>query len=279
MNWYDSPYETVAQRKERAQRTLKRLQKKQPGLQPIAIEGKELAKTWWGKAWNGNLERYADFSSRIDRGRSYVKNGFVLDLQISRGSIDALVMGMAPMPYSVQIKIAALTKQKWKRIKQRSKDRIDSLQELMDGKFPRDLEEIFTAKGAGLFPSPGEIKFSCSCPDWAVMCKHVAAAFYGVGARLDHSPELFFSLRGVAVDDLISFAVKRRKRELLGPASRKKKSSRIIEADDPGLSALFNIDLTETSPVKKAPGKKTVKKTSGGRPAANKAARRKQGKK
>ena len=271
MSWYYRPYESIAKRKSRAQRTLKRLQKKHPDLEPILIEGKGLAKTWWGKAWNSNLENYADFSNRIGRGRSYVKNGFVLDLKITRGKIDALVMGTEPKPYSIQIKIAALSKKKKETIKKKSKDKIDSLQELLEGKFPKGLEEIFTAKGAGLFPSPKEIKMGCSCPDWATMCKHVAATLYGVGARLDQAPELFFSLRGVDVGDLVDFAVKQRKTELLDSVSRKKKSSRVIKDGEAELSTLFNIDFSEADtltarakPVKKASKKKktTTKKAT-----------------
>ena len=266
MSWYYYPrYETVAERKSKAQRNLKRLQKKHPDMQPIVIEGKGLVKTWWGKAWNANLERYADYSNRIGRGRSYVKNGFVLDLKITGGCIDALVIGTEPQPYSVRIKITRLTKQKWAAIKKKSRDKIDSLQELLDGSFPRELEEIFTAKGAGLFPSPKEITLSCSCPDWAAMCKHVAATLYGVGARLDKDPELFFFLRGGNVSDLVSYAVNKRKKELLGSVSKEKLSSRIMEGDDANLSALFDIDIAEAGtrtgrakPKKKKPARKII---------------------
>jgi uncharacterized Zn finger protein len=247
MSWYYNypRRETVAERKRKAQRNLQRLRKKHPDIRPIVIEGKGPAKTWWGKAWNANLERYADYSNRIGRGRSYVKNGFVLDLKITRGCVDSLVMGTRPQPYSVRIKIAGLTQQKWAAIKKKARDKIDSLQELLDGSFPRELEEIFTARGAGLFPSPQEIKLSCSCPDWAVMCKHVAAALYGAGARLDEDPGLFFTLRGVDVGDLVSTAVNRRRKELLGSVSGKKRSPRVIEGGDARLASLFNIDIAE----------------------------------
>lgn len=263
MSWfYYPPYVTVAERNKKAQRKLQGLRRKQPDIQPIIIEGKGLAKTWWGKAWNANLERYADFSNRIGRGRSYVRNGFVLDLKIGKGSIDALVMGTDPQPYSVRIKIAALSKKKQSTIKKQSKDKLDSLQALLDGGFPRELESIFTAKDTGLFPAPKEIRLSCSCPDWAVLCKHVAAALYGVGARLDEDPSLFFSLRGVTVDNLIGRALRQRKKELLGAASKKKKSSRIIEDDDAGLAALFDIDMANAEAPASA-AKSTRKKTTG----------------
>lgn len=284
MSWYYYPRrETVAERKSKAQKNLKRLIKKHPDIQPIIIEGKGLVKTWWGKAWNANLERYADYSNRIGRGRSYVKNGFVLDLKITRGRIEALVMGTSPQPYSVSIKIKGLTQRKWTSIKRKSRDKIDSLHELLDGSFPRELEEIFTAKGAGLFPSPQEIILSCSCPDWAVMCKHVAATLYGVGARLDGYPELFFSLRGVDVGELVSFAVNRRKTELLGSVSGKKRSARVIENDDARLASLFNIDLAEAEPrtggaelkkEKRKPAGKAARKTVIKKKTVNKSVRR-----
>lgn len=259
MNWDEyPPYVPVAERKKRAQRKLKSLRKKQADIQPIVIEGKGLAKTWWGRSWNANLESYADYSNRIGRGRSYVKNGFVLDLKISKGMIHALVMGSRSQPYSIQIKIARLPAKKWTTIKNKSKAKIESLQELLDGTFPRDLEELFTARGTGLFPSPREIKLSCSCPDWATMCKHIAAALYGVGAKLDMEPELFFSLRGVDVGDLVSFAVSRRKTELLDSVATTKKASRIIKGGDSVLANLFDIEFVEAS--KSKPIKKTAKK-------------------
>lgn len=271
MNWgYYPPYVSVAERKSRAQRKLKILRKKKPDIQPIIIEGKGLARTWWGKAWNANLERYADYRNRIGRGRSYVKNGFVLDLKISKGTIDALVMGSESQPYSIRIKITGLTAKKWAAIKKKSKDKIESLQELLDGKFPRDLEELFTAQGTGLFPSPREIKLSCSCPDWATMCKHVAAALYGVGAKLDAVPELFFSLRGVDVGDLVYFAVNKRKTELLDSMVKNKKSSRFIEGDDVELANLFDIDFAK--PGKLKPIRKTSKKKA--KPIAKKVAKK-----
>ena len=266
MYWYYPPYVTVAERKKKAQKRLQQLRKKNPDIQPVLIEGQGLSKTWWAKAWNANLESYADYRNRIERGRSYVKNGFILDLSITSGRIEALVLGSAPKPYSVGIQITKLTKQKWAAIKKRSKDRIDSLQSLLDGSFPKDLEELFRAKDGGLFPSPKEIKLSCSCPDWAIMCKHVAATLYGVGARLDTDPGLFFSLRGVVVSDLVGFAVARRKEELLDSARNKKKSSRILESGDADLAALFDIDLAAADSPE---GNKKLKKKTAGKKTRN----------
>lgn len=174
----------ISRRHIRAARKLKQLQKKNPNIKPILLEGHSIARTWWAKAWNVNLERYADYSNRIGRGRSYVRNGAVLDLQIKPGEVTALIQGTARNPYTVIIKIKRLSAATWKDIRRACEGRLDSLQELLMGEFPKTLGELFTAKGKGLFPSPKEIEFSCSCPDWAYMCKHVAATLYGISARL-----------------------------------------------------------------------------------------------
>ena len=193
----------VARKKEKAAKKLKELMKKNPDMKPVALEGSALARTWWGKAWNRNLERYADYSNRIGRGRSYVRHGAVLDLQIGSCEIRALVQGSAPKPYSVIIKITALKKNVWQEITAACEGMLESLQGLLAGEFPKTLGEIFTAKDSGRYPSPKEIKFSCSYRDWASMCKHVAAALYGAGTRLDEDPKLFFQLRNIGMGELI----------------------------------------------------------------------------
>src|SRR5215475_6351097 len=159
MRYYETfpPYVPVAQRRARADQQLRQLQKKNPHLKPVLLTGQSLATTWWGKSWNNNLERYADYRNRIGRGRSYVRHRAVLDLQLTLGHITALVQGSEAQPYRVAITF-------------------DSLSALLAGTFPQALKDLFFAKGAGLFPSPREIHFDCSCPDWAAMCKHVAAA-------------------------------------------------------------------------------------------------------
>ncbi len=235
------PYVSVAERRAKAEKKLRQLKKKNPGITPVIIEDGKIAKTWWGKSWNKNLESYADFSNRIGRGRSYVRHGSVLHLEIQRRKVSALVQGSASRPYKVAIEIEKIPKRTWKNLKQESAGKLDSLQELLAGKFPKALGKLFTEPGEGLFPSPGEISFSCSCPDYADMCKHVAAALYGIGARLDQKPALFFTLRDVAIDDLVSQALESKSQELLEKA--KKKSDRVIENTD--LSSLFGIQLDE----------------------------------
>jgi len=230
-----APYVSVAEKKAKAKKMLAKLKKKNPDLQPITIEGTKIAKTWWGMAWNKNLESYADYSNRIGRGRSYVRNDAVLNLQISTGKIEALVYGSGRNPYTIEIEIDQLVSEKWNDIITRCSQQIDSISDLALGKFPKELEFIFTEKGKGLFPSPKEIHFDCSCPDWASMCKHIAAVLYGIGARLDDDPSLFFKLRGIDVEALIKKSVEEKMKSMLENADQK--TSRVI--DDADIGDLF----------------------------------------
>jgi len=240
MSYWGYPrYVSVAEKKAKATKKLKKLKKKIPDIKPIVIEGRALARTWWGKSWNKNLERYADYSNRISRGRSYVRHGAVLDLRIDSGKVMALVQGSTSKPYKVVISIKAISQTNLRTIKKRCKGQVKSLQDLLAGKFPKALGEIFFAEREGLFPNPQAISFNCSCPDWASMCKHVAATLYGIGARFDQDPSLFFKLRGVDTNDFIAQAVKDKTAELL--KKTRKKSAKVIEGAD--LSAIFGIDM------------------------------------
>lgn len=231
-------YVTVAERKLKAEKKIASLRKKNPNISPVIIKGKKIAKTWWGEAWNKNLEKYSDYASRIERGRSYVRHGSVLDLKIKKGNISALVLGSGSRPYKVNINVKPLTQKMWNEITKESAGQIESLQELVEGKFPRVLQELFTAKGKGIFPSPKEIELHCNCPDYAKMCKHIAAVLYGVGARLDESPKLFFELRNINIDDLISEAINKKSQTLLEKS--KIKSSRVIDESD--ILDLFGVE-------------------------------------
>jgi len=243
MAYWDYPrYVSVAEKRAKAARKLKQLRKKNPAIQPIVLEGRAIAKTWWGKSWNLNLERYADYTNRIGRGRSYVRHGAVLDLQISAGQVKSMIQGSRTKPYTVTIKIKEITKEIWKNMKAACAGKLDSLPELLSGKFPKALGEVFTAQGRGLFPSPQEIGFECSCPDWAYMCKHVAATLYGIGTRLDDDAGLFFKLRKVKIDDLIQQTLKDHSYKLLEKA-KKMSPGKIAESD---LSGMFGIDMEET---------------------------------
>ena len=201
-DWGWPPYVPVAERRARALKQAEKLRKKGQPLAPVVIAGRTIAATFWGNAWCENLERYGDYENRIPRGRTYVRNGSVVDLKIGTARVDALVSGSHL--YSVAIEIRSLKAEVWRGVKGACTGRIGSLLELLQGKLSREVMEIVTRPRTGLFPEPAEISFRCSCPDWASMCKHVAAVLYGVGARLDREPELLFCLRGVDHRELIA---------------------------------------------------------------------------
>lgn len=239
MSWYDgfAPYVPVAERKRQAAKEIEKLKKKGQVCQPIVLEGRTIANTFWGKAWCKHLESYSDFENRLPRGRTYVRNGSVIDLKVGIGEITALVSGSSI--YKVKITIAKVVADKWNKIVNECSGKIDSLIELLQGKFSKAVMQIMTDPEKGLFPHPKEIKLSCSCPDWAAMCKHVAAVLYGVGARLDNKPEELFVLRQADHGELITKA---------GSTSITKSSAdqsdQIFGNDE--LSSLFGIDLRDT---------------------------------
>lgn len=238
--WYEwRPYVSVAQRRRKAEREMKKLREKGRLMSPVRIEGRAIARTFWGKAWCDNLERYSDFENRLPRGRTYVRNGSVLDLQIAAGAVSALVSGSDI--YKVEVKVSPLGKNRWKRICKDCAGAIHSLVELLQGRFSNGVMERLCQQKTGLFPSPSEIEFSCSCPDWASMCKHVAAVLYGVGARLDHEPGLLFPLREVDQDELIANAGKG-----LPLSAKALAPDRILEAD--GLSEMFGLEMSANEP-------------------------------
>jgi len=198
------PYVSVAQRRANAAKEASRLARKGRTMTPVRPAGRAIATTFWGKSWCDNLESYSDFANRLPRGRSYIRNGSVVDLQIAPGKITALVSGSSL--YTIEIKIRPLPKDVWTRVQRACAGQIDSLIEMLQGRLSSKVMQTVTRREDGLFPKPGEIEMDCSCPDWAGMCKHVAAALYGVGVRLDDKPELLFHLRGVDPAELISKA-------------------------------------------------------------------------
>jgi len=203
MNWYHKPYVPVEQRRRKADQKLAALRKKGQVIEPVtaATARGRIAASFWGEAWCKHLESFSDFENRLPRGRSYLRNGSVLHVGIEPGQIHALVMGSSI--YTQTIRINPLPKDKWEAVKRRCQGKIGSLVELLQGKLSAEIMAIVTDRTHGLFPSPKEIHLNCSCPDWAGLCKHLAAVLYGVGARLDHSPELLFKLRGVEHSELI----------------------------------------------------------------------------
>ena len=199
----------------------------------VLIEGRKIARTFWGESWCRNLEAYSDYANRLPRGRTYVRNGSVIDLRIQPGRVQALVSGSSV--YEVKIEITRLARKRWTAIKSQCAGQIDSMIELLQGAISRGVMAVVTRKGGGLFPAPKDIALSCSCPDWATMCKHVAAVLYGVGARLDHQPEMLFTLRGVEPVELIAAAVTD------VPTTRKSGRRRLLKTED--MSSVFGIDL------------------------------------
>jgi len=204
MWWSAKPYVSAAQRRANALAEVDKLKKSGRTITPVVLEGKKIATTFWGKAWCDNLETYSDYESRLPRGRSYVRNGSVVDLQIGPGKVSALVSGSTL--YDVTITITDLARECWTGIQSKCAGQIGSMIELLQGKLSTQVMEVITRPGEGLFPKPLEIKLRCSCPDGAYMCKHVAAVLYAVGARLDRQPELLFTLRQVDHLELLSRA-------------------------------------------------------------------------
>lgn len=255
------PYVPVHVRRAKAEREMAKLAKKGQQVAPVHIAGRAIAKTFWGKSWCENLERYSDYSNRLPRGRTYVRNGSVVDLQIAAGVVQARVSGSSL--YRVEVKVAAVPKARWAAICKDCAAGIDSLVELLQGRLSKGVMERICQQKTGLFPSPGEIEFSCSCPDWASMCKHVAAVLYGIGARLDERPQLLFGLRKVDEKDLIAHAGKALPLGKKGPAAE-----RVL--GDAGLSEIFGIEMVEPTPAARPATKRGAKRAApgpGGGPA------------
>jgi uncharacterized Zn finger protein len=247
MSYYNSRYEDrwpayvpVAERRRKAERAVAKLAKKGQTIAPVKIEGRAIATTFWGKAWCDNLERYRDYANRIERGRTYVRNGSVVDLQIAPREVTAMVSGSEI--YHVKVSIGEVPKKQWAAICKECAGGIDSLVELLQGRFAKGVMERICRQGDGLFPKPAEIRFSCDCPDHASMCKHVAAVLYGVGARLDAQPELLFRLRAVDETELLT-----RIDTALPLAKGAPDAGKVLVEDD--LSALFGLDMDAGTPA------------------------------
>jgi len=227
------PYVPVAERRRLAEQKAAKLKKNGQQIAPVTIEGRSIAASFWGKSWCTNLDRYSDYASRLPRGRTYVRNGSVVDLQIANGEVTALVAGSEL--YTIKITITPVKRGAWKAICRDCSGSVSSLVELLQGRLSKSVMDRVCREGDGLFPSPKDIKLSCSCPDWASMCKHVAAALYGVGARLDSEPELLFVLRGVDQNELLS----------AGPAmalsAAAPAAAKLLDDDD--VAALFGLEM------------------------------------
>ena len=232
------PYVSVAERRRKAEHTIAKLHKIGQQTAAVVLQGRKLATTFWGQAWNDNLESYSDYANRLPRGRTYVRNGSVVDLQVNGGEVKAMVMGSEL--YNVTVSVLPLPKARWSSICQDCSGSVDSLVELLQGRLSEAVMARVCQQRTGLFPAPAEIKLACTCPDWADMCKHVAAVLYGIGARLDAQPALVFKLRAVDEAELIAGAAKGGTLATAAPVSAK-----VLDGDD--LSALFGLEMESTA--------------------------------
>ena len=247
-----APYVPVGEKIAQAQAAAKKLaakEKREPA--PAKPEGRKLAKTFWGIKWCANLERYHDYANRLPRGATYVRNGSVVDLMIEPGRIRAIVAGSEP--YKIDIKIATLAAPAWKSISNDCAQEIESLLDLLQGRFSDGVMQRLTREGDGLFPHKKQISMTCSCPDSAGVCKHIAATFYGVAVRLDQQPELLFRLRNV--DHL----------ELISQATTADNLDRAFSTKDAGISdgdlgSIFGIELESANAPAASTPTKTKKK-------------------
>jgi len=233
------PYVPVAQRRRKAISAMEKLRKKGTAVSPVRIEGRKIASTFWGKAWCVHLEKFSDFSNRLPRGRTYVRNGAVCHLDIKKGEVQAKVMGSHL--YEVKVKIKALPGERWKGVKERCGGQVASLLDLLRGRLSERVMGVVTDRERGIFPSPEEISLNCSCPDWADMCKHVAGVLYGVGARLDEKPELLFLLRGVNHEELVGSA------QASGVIAKGEKGGKHKKLSGDDLGDVFGIELASPS--------------------------------
>lgn len=233
------PYVPVAERRKQAEKAAAKMQKKGVTLTPVIGGRGSIAKTFWGKAWCDNLERYSDYENRLPRGRAYIRNGSVIDLKVAEGVIQAQVMGSRV--YKVAVSVAAVPARQWQAISADCAGSIDTLVELLQGRLSKAVMERICIPKTGLFPAPKEISFTCSCPDWAAMCKHVAAVLYGIGVRLDAQPDLLFSLRRVDAKDLVAQAGAGLPKNKKAPAQTKVLDAALLED-------VFGIEMAEASP-------------------------------
>ena len=224
------------QLRKNAGETVKKARAKGRKLHPVHVVGRRIAQSWWGSAWCENLERYADYENRLERGRRYLRTDTVIDLQIEKGKVLAKVQGRKKIPYKVEIRISPVNEDRIQQIMEECGTQIDQLDRLLKGDFPQEMKEVFLGEN-GLFPKPMEISFGCSCPDWALMCKHVAAVLYGIAVRFDEDPLLFFILRGIDVERFVQVTLENSVDSML--ANIDVHSDRIIEST--GWEELFGV--------------------------------------
>jgi uncharacterized Zn finger protein len=152
--------------------------------------------TWWSRRFLDVLESFA-MGSRLTRGRSYARKGQVISLDVMPGEVRAQVQGSRARPYRVTIGFAPFAELVWAKAEIALSEQALPSAKLLAGEVPPELEEIFTAAGAPLFPgSVRDLDQRCSCPDWEVPCKHLAATFYLLAEAFDADPFLILRWRG-----------------------------------------------------------------------------------
>lgn len=233
----DFDYESIPEREARMQREIEKRRKKGEPFEPVVCEvARGLpAASFWGKAWCEHLESFVDYEARLPRGRTYLRKGYVHDLEINAGNVFAYVVGRHI--YEVEISVVTLAHAKWDDLKTRVSGEVGNLVALLSGKLGDGVMQAVTDRETGLFPSPKQISFNCSCPDWANMCKHVAATMYAVGVKLDQHPELLFKLRKVDHTELLDAA------SADTNLSSGDTSAEVLQPNE--LADLFGIDLAE----------------------------------
>lgn len=183
-----------------------------PPSRPRTVEGGikarskrgAIAQTWWSERFIGVLEAIG-IGSRLDRGRSYARAGQVLELSVAPGAVTAAVQGSRARPYRVRIGITAFNKTEWTQVSRTLADNAWYTAKLLAGEMPEDIEEVFTSVGLSLFPTTArELSMDCSCPDWEVPCKHLAAVFYLLAESFDTDPFAILNWRGRDREDLLA---------------------------------------------------------------------------
>lgn len=172
------------------------------GIKARSTRG-EFVKNWWATRWIEAMEALMD-RGRLQRGRNYARMGQVIALNEEKGRVTAAIQGARPMPYKASIRLSPLSEGEWNQVLEAMAERPVFVAQLLDGQMPQDIEDAFRAARLNLFPGPAELEQSCNCPDYAGVCKHLAAAHYVLAQRFDEDPFLLFRLRGKTREEIIA---------------------------------------------------------------------------
>jgi uncharacterized Zn finger protein len=173
-----------------------------------------IGEQWWSRRFIDVLESFG-MQSRLTRGRNYARSGQVLSLEIGTGHVTAMVQGSRVKPYKVRLTVDPLTKPQWRTVEQALAGRALFRARLLAGEMPAEIEAIFADCGTPLFPrSARDLTMSCTCPDWEIPCKHLAAVCYVLAEAFDDDPFGMLAWRGKGRNDLLAAL-----RALSGPES------------------------------------------------------------